>query len=67
MRNDWTSEKYLALIVLPQPFPLNELRAAPQTCKRSQELIHTLLKNQWTSKKYLVLFVPRSNHSAQEK
>ena len=31
LRNHWTSEKYLALIVLPLPFPHNEFRATPQT------------------------------------
>ena len=37
LRNHWTSEKYLAMIVPLLPFPGNEFLAMPQTCKRSQK------------------------------
>ena len=43
-RNQSTSEKYLALIVLPKPFPRNEFRGNASKLKWSQELIHTLLE-----------------------
>jgi hypothetical protein len=37
LRNHWTSEKYLAMIVPPLPFPGNEFLATPQICKTSQK------------------------------
>jgi len=50
LRNHWTSEKYLALIVLPQPFPHNEFRQRLKLEKVARTNSHPIRKTSGPAK-----------------